>query len=149
MLQRYQSCPVFYFFEHPTSLLKRESIFAPLSISKARCAGTIIFCMKIRHHQNLSKIRFQRGWHHSVAWRRHHNQYFCQFDIFFLILNFFGVFYAKLSLKSCHHHHHAITWSCDVIGDKESSDFALVFCIPFGGKSSRILFVAKFIYFFI
>ena len=104
----------------------RGNICPPTSIAKTRCAVTIIFCMKVGHHQNFWE--FVSG---SVDVIIFVNdviifKFFAILRFFTNFWNFRKCFFLKLFFKHSHYKHNAITWLCDSIGEKDISDLALV-----------------------
>ena len=99
----------------------------PLSISKTRCATTMIFLYEGRLPPKFFK-KFGSG-SDDVITRID--------DVikvnFFPICNFLrfwkfsDLIFANRFLKHSHYHHSAITWYCDVIGEKDFSALALYF----------------------
>ena len=51
---------------------------------------------------------------------------FCNFLHFFQFLKFSGVFFAKLFFNQSQYYHKTMTWLCDVVREKNSSDIVLV-----------------------
>ena len=103
-------------FGHPISH-GEGGAYLPLYLS--RKPDALFFCMKVGYHQIFLKIWFRKWW-------CHHSKFFpiCRF---FAILKIFGQFFLVNHFSNTPIHHNAITWLCDDIREKDSSDLALQF----------------------